>query len=269
MEIDPHPAQGGPRLFAFLGVVVRCLGETAHQPLDNRDVLSHRLGREAELPDFFRGQARAQLRVLHLRAVRTETLGRLECRNTKADQCGRARHHPHSERPKRGKEGADGALRSLHRILDELADALSERPDGFGLLPESFLSFLGRLGSDRFARGLFLQGDHLLVGFRDRIDGRRLPAVALQQLIPLHDQPVHTALAVGFGLLFERGDEPLDRGPGLVGDTDDLAVRRFRFLFEAVEAGVGLVDDRADLVLSFENYSFRLVAHVTLPSDCC
>src|SRR5580704_12038530 len=26
MEIDPHPAQRSPRLFAFVGIVVRCLG---------------------------------------------------------------------------------------------------------------------------------------------------------------------------------------------------------------------------------------------------
>ena len=55
------------------------------------------------------------------------------------------------------------------------------------------------------------------------------------------------------------------RGPGLVGDADDLAVRRFRFLLEAVQAGVGLVDDRGDLVFGFENYAFRLIGHITLP----
>jgi len=33
------------------------------------------------------------------------------------------------------------------------------------------------------------------------------------------------------------------------------------FLFEAVQAGVGLADDRGDLVLGFENYAFRLIRH--------
>ena len=55
------------------------------------------------------------------------------------------------------------------------------------------------------------------------------------------------------------------RGPGLIRNPDDLAVRRFRFLLEAVEGGVGLVRYRGDLVLGFENYAFRLVCHFTLP----
>ena len=79
VEIDAHPAQGGPRLFAFPGIVVGCLGQTAHQALDNRDVLPDRARREAELPDFLRGQTGAQLRVLHAGAVFAETLRRLEC----------------------------------------------------------------------------------------------------------------------------------------------------------------------------------------------
>ena len=61
------------------------------------------------------------------------------------------------------------------------------------------------------------------------------------------------------------GDEPLDRGPGLVRNPDDLAVRRFRFLLEAVEASVGLINHRRDQVFGFENYVFRLVCHFTLP----
>jgi len=84
-------------------------------------------------------------------------------------------------------------------------------------------------------------------------------------LIPLADQPVDTALAVDFGLLFERCDEPLDRGSRLVRDADDLAVRRFRFLLEAVQPGVGLADDWGDLVLGFENDAFRLIRQLTLP----
>jgi hypothetical protein len=84
-------------------------------------------------------------------------------------------------------------------------------------------------------------------------------------LIPLADQPLGTTLAVDLGLLFERCDEPLDRRSRLVGDADDLAVRRFRFLLEAVQARVGLADDRGDLVLGFENYAFRLIRHFTLP----
>ena len=79
VEIDAHPAQGGPRLFAFPGIVVGSLGQTAHQALDNRDVLPDRARREAELPDFLRGQAGAQFRVLHAGAVFAETLRRLEC----------------------------------------------------------------------------------------------------------------------------------------------------------------------------------------------
>ena len=137
--------------------------------------------------------------------------------------------------------------------------------DGFGLLLQCFLGFLGRLDCECFARDLFLRGDHLFVGPGDRVDGLRLAVVPLQKLIPLRDQAVHTALAVGLGLLFQGGDEPLDAGPGLIRDPDDLAVRRFRFLLEAVEAGVGLVHYRADLILGFEDYALCLVCHFKLP----
>ena len=137
--------------------------------------------------------------------------------------------------------------------------------DGFGLLPQRFFGFLGRLDRESFARGLLLHGDHLFVGSGDRVDGLRLAVVSLEKLVPLGDQPVHAALAVGLGLLFEGGDEPLDAGPRLIRNPDDLAVRRFRFLLEAVEAGVGLVHYRGDLVLGFEDYAFCLVCHFTLP----
>src|ERR1039458_2033679 len=36
VEIDAHPAQGSPRLFAFPEIVVGRLGQTAHQALDNQ-----------------------------------------------------------------------------------------------------------------------------------------------------------------------------------------------------------------------------------------
>jgi hypothetical protein len=73
---------------------------------------------------------------------------------------------------------------------------------------------------------------------------------------------IHAALTVGLGLLFEGRDEPLDRGPGLIRNPDDLAVRRFSFLLEAVEAGVGLVHHRGDLILGFEDYALCLVCHL-------
>ena len=178
---------------------------------------------------------------------------------------GRAGRDRDTEGTKSRKHGRDRALRSLERILHELADALAEPFDGFRLLLQGLFGFLGCLERERFARGLLLHRDHLLVGFGDRVDGLRLAVVSLQELIPLGDQPVHAALAVGLGLLFERRNEPLDAGPGLIRNPDDLAVRRFRFLLEAVQAGVGLVHYRADLILGFEDYALCLVCHFTLP----
>ena len=262
VEIDAHPAQGGPRLFAFPGIVVGCLGQTAHQALDNRDVLPDRARREAELPDFLRGQPGAQFRVLHAGAVFAETLRRLECGRRNGAKHRSAGSDRDAKGTKSRKHGRERALRPLERILHELADPVAERSDGFGLLPQCFFGFLRRLDRESFARGLLLHGDHLFVGSGDRVDGLRLAVVSLEKLVPLGDQPVHAALAVGLGLLFEGGDEPLDRGPGLIRNPDDLAVRRFRFLLEAVEGGVGLVRYRGDLVLGFENYAFRLVCHL-------
>ena len=261
MQVHAHSLQGGPRLFALPGILIRGLREAAHQALHDRDVLAHGLRGKPELPDLLGGQAGAQLGVLHPRAIFPQALGRLKRRNTEASQCGRARHDAHAERPHRGKQGADGAFRPLNGILDELANAISEGLDGLGLFFQRLLNFLGGSG---FARRLLFDGDHLFVGARDRIDGRRLFGVSLEALVPLRDEPLDAALAVSFGLLFERGDEPLDRGPGLVGDADDLAVRRFRFLFEAVETGVGLVDNGSYRVFGFEDYAFRLIAHL-----CC
>ena len=170
------------------------------------------------------------------------------------------------ENPLQGARGfsMNWPTRSPKDILHELANAIPEGFDGFGLAPQGPFCFLGGLDNSGLARGFLLDCDHLLVGPGDRVDGRRFPGIPLEQLIPLADQPLGTALAVDLGLLFERCDEPLDRGSGLVGDADDPAVRRFRFLFEAVQAGVGLADDRGDLVLGFENYAFRLVGHFTL-----
>ena len=42
-------------------------------------------------------------------------------------------------------------------------------------------------------------------------------------------------------------------------------MRRFGFLLEAVQAGVGLVHYWGDLVLGFEDYALCLVCHFTLP----
>jgi hypothetical protein len=53
VKIDAHSTQGGPRLFAFSGIVIGCLGQSAHQALDNRNVLPDRARREAELSDLF------------------------------------------------------------------------------------------------------------------------------------------------------------------------------------------------------------------------
>ena len=126
VQVDAHALQGGPRLFSFPRILVRRLGEAAHQPLHDRDVLADGLRGEAELPDLLGGQAGAQLRVLHPRAIFAQALGRLKCRNTEASQCGRARHDAHAERPHAGKQGANGAFRPLNGILDELANAISE-----------------------------------------------------------------------------------------------------------------------------------------------
>ena len=261
----PIAAQRGPRLFAFVGIVVRRLGQAAHEALDNRDVLPDRARREAELPDFLRGQTGAQLRVLHAGAVFAETLRRLECGRRNGAKHSSTRRDGDAKGTKSRQHGRDRALRSLERILHELADPLAERSDGFGLLPQRFFGFLGRLDRESFARDLLLHGDHLFVGSGDRVDGLRLAVVSLQKLIPLRDQPVHAALAVGLGLFFERGNQPLDAGSGLIRNPDDLAVRRFRFLLEAVEPGVGLVHYRSDLILGFEDYAFCLVCHFTLP----
>src|ERR1039458_7622098 len=78
------------------------------------------------------------------------------------------------------------------------------------MAPQCFFGFLRRLNRERFARGLLLHGDHLFVGPGDRVNGLRLAVVSLEKLVPLGDQPVHAALAVGLGLLFEGGNEPLD-----------------------------------------------------------
>src|ERR1017187_9869518 len=64
---------------------------------------------------------------------------------------------------KGGEHGRDCALRPLERILHELADTITERSDGFGLLPQCLFGVLGRLDRESFARGLLLNGDHLLV----------------------------------------------------------------------------------------------------------
>ena len=167
--------------------------------------------------------------------------------------------------PRAVEHGRDRALRSLERILHELADALAEPFDGFRLLLEGLFGFLGCLERERFARSLLLHRDHLLVGFGDRVDGLRLAVVSLQELIPLRDQPVHAALAIRLGLLFERRNQPLDTGPGLIRNPDHLPVRRFCLLLEAIQAGVGLVHNWADLILGFEDYALCLVCHITLP----
>src|ERR1019366_3081608 len=262
VEIDAHPAQGGPRLFAFPGIVVGCLRQTAHQALDNRNVLPDRARREAELPNLFRGQTGTQLRVLHAGAIFPQALRGLECGRCNGAKYRSAGSDSDAKGTKGGKHGREGILRSLERILHELADPVAERSDGFGLLSQCLFGFLRRLNRESFARGLLLHGDHLFVRSGDRVDGLRLAVISLEKLVPLRDQAVHAAFAVGLGLLFKGGDEPLDTGSRLIRYPDDLAVRRFRFLLEAVEGGVGLVRYRGDLVLGFENYAFRLVCHL-------
>jgi len=137
--------RSGPRLFAFPGIVVGCLGQTAHQALDNRDVLPDRARREAELPDFLRGQTGAQLRVLHAGAVFAETLRRLECGRRNGAQYSSASRDSNAKGTKSRQHGRESALRPLERILHELADPVAERCDGFGLLPQRFFGFLAAL----------------------------------------------------------------------------------------------------------------------------
>ena len=84
-------------------------------------------------------------------------------------------------------------------------------------------------------------------------------------MIPLGDQPFHAGLAVSLGLLFEGGNQALDAGSRLVRNPDHLAVRRFGFLLEAVQAGVGLVHYWRDLVFGFEDYGVLLGLPFTLP----
>lgn len=133
-------------------------------------------------------------------------------------------------RAKSRKHGRDRTFRSLERIFHELADTLAERFDGFGLLLQGLFGFLGCLDCKSFARSLLLHGDHLFVGPGYRVDGLRLALISLEKLVPLSDQPVHAALAVGLGLSFQGGDEPLDTGSRLIRNPDDLAMRGLSFL---------------------------------------
>jgi hypothetical protein len=105
MEIDSHSAHRRPRFFTFVGVVVRRLGQTAHEALDNRDVLPYRSRREAELPDFLRGQTGAQFGVLDAGAVLAEALRGLECSRSNAAKDRSASRDGHTERTKSGKHG--------------------------------------------------------------------------------------------------------------------------------------------------------------------
>ena len=221
--------------------------------------------REAELSDFLRGQAGAQLRVLHTGAILAETLCSLKCGRRNGAKHRSAGGDRDTEGTKSRKHRRDRALRSLERILHELADTLAEPLDGLGLLQQRLFGFLGCLDRERFAGGLLLHRDHLLVGLGDRVDGLRLAVVSLQQLIALRDQPFHAALAIRFGLLFQGSDQTLDTGSGLIRNPDHLAVRRFCLLLEPIQAGVGLVHNRGDLILGFEDYAFCLVCHFTLP----
>jgi hypothetical protein len=159
--------------------------------------------RKAELAHFFRGQAGAQFRVFHPRAIFAETLRGLECGHRNRAENGRASGDRDTKRAKGRKHGRDRAPSSLERILHELGDALPKPSDGFGLLLDGFFGVLSRFDRESFARGLLLHGDHLFVRPSDRVDGLWLTVVSLQELIPLGDQPVHAALAVGLGLLFE------------------------------------------------------------------
>ena len=113
---------------------------------------------------------------------------------------------------------------------------------------------------------LLLLGDHLFVGFGDRVDGLRLAAVSLEKLVTLTDQLVHAALAVGLGLLFERGDQTLDAGSRLIRNADHLAVGRLGLFLETVERGVG-PPNRFEYrrLFGFEDYALCLVCHFTLP----
>ena len=113
---------------------------------------------------------------------------------------------------------------------------------------------------------MLLGSDHFVVGPGDRVDGLRLPAVALQQLIPLRNQSLHTGLAISLGLLFKRCDQALDAGARLIRNSDHLQIGGLGLLLEAFERGVGLAD-RVEhrLLLGFEDYSFRLIGHFTLP----
>jgi hypothetical protein len=221
--------------------------------------------REAELSDFLRGQAGAQLRVLHTGAILAETLRRLKCGRRNGAKHRSAGGDRDTEGTKSRKHRRDRALRSLERILHELADAIAERGDGFGLFPQCLFGFLRRLNRESFARGLLLHGDHLFVGSGDRVDRLRLVVVSLEKLVPLGNQPVHARLAIRLGLFFQGGNQALDAGSRLVRNPDDLAVRRLGLLLEAVEASVGLVHYRGDQVLGFKDYAFRLVCHFTLP----
>ena len=150
--------------------------------------------------------------------------------------------------PYGGQEAGDRTFRARERAFDELLDLLAE-------------PFKLRLRVD-----LLLLGDHLFVGFGDRVDGLWFAAVSLEKLVTLTDQLVHTALAVGLGLFFERGNEALDAGSRLIRNADHLAVGRLGLLLEAIERGVG-ASDRFEYrsLLGFEDYAFCLVCHFTLP----
>jgi hypothetical protein len=111
----------------------------------------------------------------------------------------------------------------------------------------------------------FCRRDHPLVGLGDCVDGRGLPGVPLEELVSLRHQFLDAALAVGFRLLFERSYETLNRRPRLVGDPDDLAMRRFSLLLEAAQARVGLSHYGRDLIFGFEYDALCLVCHFTLP----
>ena len=90
--------------------------------------------------------------------------------------------------------------------------------------------------------------------------------VPLEKLVTLRDELVHAALAVGFGLLFEGGNEPLDAGPGLIRNADHLAVGGLGLLLEAVERGVGPADRfEYRRFFGLEDYALCLVCHFTLP----
>ncbi len=84
---------------------------------------------------------------------------------------------------------------------------------------------------------------------------------ALQELVPLHNQLLYSALAVHFGLLFHGRNETLYRRAGLIRDPDDFAMGLGELLLVVIESGVRLPHNGGYFVFSFEDDFQRFICH--------